>query len=333
MLIEDRKPIETSELTIYSFVKIGTEMVESFSIMKTNLSTYSNYYLEISKEGVNGTETYRYGPGQDYALKDTGSAYIAEFDKITAKEMGVTYHARMYAEKDGVQYCGPELTGTMKQYLANLLTSTASGITAVTKTLVADMLNYGAAAQVFLEYDQQHLVNVELTAEELAALDQYETKGETTAEKTNSNYIPDGENNVLFTFVTLKNRVELSLNINLANLPEAASATEISIQVKTHPEGDEEPQLVTVLPTTLNTAGTMRQATFINTGANTMRNAYDFVVLVDGVEKGNIRTWSVEGYLNEMRTGSGYSDAAKALMNAIVIYGDSAQAYLDAQAN
>ena len=90
---------------------------------------------------------------------------------------------------------------------------------------------------------------------------------------------------------------------------------------------------MTVLPTTLNTAGTMRQATFINTGANTMRTAYDFVVLVDGEEKGNIRTWSVEGYLNEMRTGSGYSDAAKALMNAIVIYGDSAQAYLDAQAN
>ena len=55
--------------------------------------------------------------------------------------------------------------------------------------------------------------------------------------------------------------------------------------------------------------------------------------LVDGVEKGNIRTWSVEGYLNEMRTGSGYSDAAKALMNAIVIYGDSATAYLLEQSN
>ena len=116
---------------------------------------------------------------------------------IKAKEMGVTYHARMYAEKDGVLYCGPERTGTVKQYLAGQMTSADDSITATTRTLAADMLNYGAAAQVYLHYDEDHLVTQELAAAELAALDQSETKGATSADMSTSNYVPDGETTFL----------------------------------------------------------------------------------------------------------------------------------------
>ena len=131
------------------------------------------------------------------------------------------------------------------------------------------------------------------------------------------------------------NRVNLGLSINLQKVLQAVpTATEISVQVKTHPEDNSDPELVAVLPTAVSAADSnILQATFSPNGADTMRTAYDFVVLVDGVEKGNIRTWSVEGYLNQMRTGSGYTDAEKALLNAIVIYGDSATAYLLEQSN
>ena len=328
--------IEVNDLKIFPFIKLGAEMVVRFSILQSKLvGVYDSWYVEISKDGIEGTETYRYGEGQDYALIDNGDVFLAAFEMIKAKEMGVTYHARMYAEKDGVLYCGPERTGTMKQYLADQLTSTASTATDALRTLAADMLNYGAAAQLYLNYDVEHLVNEELTAAELAALDQYETKGETSAEKSNNNYVPAGETTFLYTYVSMANRVNLGLTINHQNLLQAIpTATEISIQVKTHPEGDSEPELIEVLPTTVNANDSnLLQATFAPTGADTMRTAYDFVVLVDGVERGNIRTWSVEGYLKQVRADTESTAEAKALLNAIVIYGDSVTAYLLEQSN
>ena len=101
----------------------------------------------------------------------------------------------------------------------------------------------------------------------------------------------------------------------------------IEVQMKDH----ETQQVVAVLPTVLNANGTQMDASFPGVGAKNMRTEYDFVTLVDGVERGNIRTWSVEGYVNQLRNDSSTSDALRVLINQVLIYGDSAQRYLDAQ--
>ena len=53
------------------------------------------------------------------------------------------------------------------------------------------------------------------------------------------------------------------------------------------------------------------------------------MTLVDGVETGNIRTWSVEGYVREIRLD--IHELKIAMANALLTYGDSAAAYFAAQ--
>ena len=318
------EPIVLNSLRVFRNVSIGTDMLITFSILESNLTDYDSWYIQVTKDGLEGTETYLYGPE---ACSLANGTYAVDFTYITAKEMGVMYHAQVFAVKDGVPYCGPVREGSMKQYLASTLTSTDSSVSATLKTLAADMLNYGAAAQVFLNYDTEHLVNVELSETELTALHNYETTGEASATKTNTNTVPTGEPRLLYTSVAMTNRVELGLFVNLNKLSGWQDAESIEVQMKDH----ETQQVVAVLPTVLNANGTQMDATFPGVGAKNMRTEYDFVTLVDGVERGNIRTWSIEGYVNQLRNDNSSSDALKALANAVLIYGDSAQRYLDAQ--
>ena len=79
--------------------------------------------------------------------------------------------------------------------------------------------------------------------------------------------------------------------------------------------------------TTLDTEykGSSFRATFSSIGADKMRLEYDFQVIVNGVGMGNILTWSVEGYVAELRAGN--NEAKTNLANALLTYGDAAAAY------
>ena len=55
-----------------------------------------------------------------------------------------------------------------------------------------------------------------------------------------------------------------------------------------------------------------------------MRTEFDFVTLVNGIETGNTLTWSVEGYVRASRENPETSVEELALLNAMLIYVDSA---------
>jgi hypothetical protein len=206
----------------------------------------------------------------------------------------------------------PAKSTTIRDYLGGRLTATTNKVEQ--RVLAADMLNYGAAAQLFLDYDTEHLVNEELTEAQLAKLEEYETKELPPVEKTNSNYKPEGATNILFTSVTLGNEVLLKLTVNLPETTEG-----VQVLVKDHLTGN----TVTTLDT--NFGGSSFQGVFHDIGASKMRVEYDFVTLVNGVETGNTRTWSVEAYVGEIRAGN--KPLKTNLANALLTYGDSAAAY------
>ena len=118
--------------------------------------------------------------------------------------------------------------------------------------------------------------------------------------------------------MTLGNEVVLNLTINLDQ-----SVGNVKVLVKDHNTG----AVVTTLDTTWS--GSSVQASFSGVGADAMRTEYDFVTTVNGVETGNIRTWSVEGYVGEIRNGN--LPLKTAMANALLVYGDSAAAYFAAQ--
>ena len=310
------EPIETDELRIFSSISVGTDMVVTWSARKADVGSYERFWIEVVKHTPDGDETYLYGADQDEALDESTSAWQANFRHIFAKEMGVDIEARVYAEDaNGQIYRSPAKNTNIRDYLGGRLTATNNTVSQ--RVLAADLLNYGAAAQIFMNYDTGHLVNEELTAEQLAKLDEYETKTLPAVEKTNTNYRPAGASNILFNSVSLDNEVILTLTVR------AAAGANVKVLMKDHETG-------TVLET-LDTAwnGSNYAVNYTGLGADKMRTQYDFVAWINGAETGNIRTWSIEGYVGELRSGNNQPQINVA--NALLAYGDSAAAYFAAQ--
>ena len=291
-------------------------MVVTWSARKTDVASYEKFWIEVVKHAPDGDETYLYGAEQAEALNEGSTSWSCDFKHIFAKEMGVEIEARIYAEDaNGQIYRSPAKSTNIRDYLGGRLTLTNN--TVEQRVLAADMLNYGAAAQLFGNYNTEHLVNEELTAEQLAKLDEYETKELPVVEKTNSNYRPEGQSNILFNSVSLDNEVLLTLTVR------AAEGADVKVLMKDHESG-------TVVET-LDTewVGSNYVVNYSGIGADKMRVAYDFVARIDGAEAGNVRTWSVEGYVGELRSGSNQLQINVA--NALLAYGDAAAAYFAAQ--
>lgn len=307
------EPIETGDLEVFYSISVGTDMIMSFTTLKEKVTNYDKFWIEVVKHEPTGDKVYKYGVDQEEELLDSNQSWKARFNHIFAKEMGLDVEARVYAQDaNGQVWMSPAKSTTIRDYLGGRLTATTNKVEQ--RVLAADMLNYGAAAQLFLDYDTEHLVNEELTAEQLAKLEEYETKELPPVEKTNSNYKPEGATDILFTSVTLGNEVLLKLTVNLPETTEG-----VQVLVKDHLTGN----TVTTLETSYS--GSSFRAVYNDIGASKMRTEYDLVTVVNGVETGNTRTWSVEAYVGEIRTGS--LPLKTDLANALLTYGDSAAAY------
>ena len=136
-------------------------------------------------------------------------------------------------------------------------------------------------------------------------------------EKTNSNYRPEGASNILFNSVSLDNEVILSLSVR------ANEGDTVKVVMKDHDTG----AVVETLDAAWN--GASFSVDYKGIGADKMRVAYDFTAQINGVETGNTRTWSIEGYVGEIRSGS--LELKTNMANALLTYGDSAAAYFAAQ--
>ena len=314
---ESPEPVETSDLHIFSSISVGTDMVVTYTVRKTDLTNYTKFWVEVVKHNPEGDATFTY---EQADLTENDSTYTFQFKNIYAKEMGIVLDARLYAETaDGAVYRSEPRSGNIRDYLGGRLTLTTNK--PEQRVLAADMLNYGAAAQMFTEFLTDHLVNQELTEDQLAKLHEYETTELPDVSKTNSNYRPEGTSNILFNSVTLGNEVLLNLTVRLTEDTE-------NVQVLVREHKDDGTVGATVATLDAAWGGSTFQAVFNGIGADKMRTEYDFVTLVNGVETGNVRTWSVEAYVGEIRAGT--LPLKTAMANALLTYGDSAAAYLAA---
>ena len=207
-------------------------------------------------------------------------------------------------DAQGAETYSNAYTYTLRDYLIGELTNDDNPD--AVRTLAADLLNYGAAAQVYFDFDAENLVNENLDAEAAADLAQYQTQNEAPAEKVNS---AEGPN--LFSSVSIKNRVVLNLTSRGLN-------TEGNVQVQV--------KLGDTVKATLDTTkvGSVYTARYDQIEAAEMRSEFQFVTLVDGVETGNTLTWSLEGYVNFSRNNPDASPTELALMNAMLKYVDAA---------
>ena len=85
---------------------------------------------------------------------------VFAFRSIAATEMGSELTATLYTVKGGECFASEPLTYSVQRYAQNMLARTDD---ATLRTLLVDMLNYGALAQDYFGYNTAHPVNAVLT--------------------------------------------------------------------------------------------------------------------------------------------------------------------------
>ena len=133
------------------------------------LEGFSNLRLVLEKQVFDGNGNFTWAEYEVTDYKDRtndGVAYkVFSFNNIAAKEMGDEIRAILYAEKDGITYSSEVDVYSVKAYSFNRLQNSSDYNF---KRLLVDMLNYGAAAQVYFGYNTENLVNADLTEEQKA---------------------------------------------------------------------------------------------------------------------------------------------------------------------
>ena len=107
-------------------------------------------------------------PGYTWSSSD--KLYYSSTDGIAAKDLGDTIYFAVYAKLADGTYTYTNLIGySPKTYAYNLLKTGSTEM----KSLVAAMLNYGAAAQQYFNYNPYNLVNADMTADQKALVKAY----------------------------------------------------------------------------------------------------------------------------------------------------------------
>ncbi len=163
------KPTLTPKYPTVSFedeilINVYFEALNITDVKEMGLLTYKS---NVSVWNVNNADAVI--PG--YTYDSSSGYYIATSKGIAAKCLGDTLYLSVYAKlSDNTYVYGNLVSYSPKTYAYNSLNSSASS---KMKALVVAMLNYGAAAQTYFNYNTNALVNANLTAAQKNLISSY----------------------------------------------------------------------------------------------------------------------------------------------------------------
>ncbi len=126
----------------------------NYNVEKTNVTDYTDLYVK-----------FQFG-GKEYTVKNytvSGDYYVFKFDNISPNKMNDIIYATLYGTKDGVEYASEQSDYSVSQYCYNMLDKCADNKYAEFRTLLVDLLNYGAQSQIYTSYNTDNLANAALT--------------------------------------------------------------------------------------------------------------------------------------------------------------------------
>ena len=308
-MAEPAEPILDPSLRLFYSVSTQIEIRTQYSVLQNDVQSFDSWYVEISKLDADGnpTETKRFGEGQEGAVEAASAyAWSIGYTDITAKDMGVPYRATLHAfEANGQEHYSESVTKTIREVLLEVMQDDNSS--RQRRTLAADMLNYGAAAQVYFDFDTGNLVNENLSAAEQEALDHYASTGEAPANLNNTSSMN------VFCSTSIRNRIILHVAL--------LGPTEENVKVRLKELDGNAEFLVDA-----EKQGQEYAASYSGLTARDMRKAYEVSAMVDGEAWGQSAIWSVEGHIKAARENPRTSQEELALMNALLHYVDSVAA-------
>ncbi len=300
----------------------GEHVFEGASITLTD-SIAVNYMIKKSVVDVLGYDelainfTFR---GKDYTVSEyteNGEYYVFTFDKIAPHRITDIIYATLCGTKDGVSYTSLTSEYSVERYCYNMLEKYSDD--EQLRTLLVDLLNYGAEAQIYTDYNTDNLANADLTAAQKA----WETSGDVTTESVqnlkykvidNPTVKWKGAGLYLDEAATLRFTIQTDSVENLVVKATCGTTTfEVSASEFVKRSGTEDMYYVYIR----------------GVNVTQMRESVYLTVLNGETEVSNTICYSVESYANAQIGGS--DTALSKLLVAMIKYGDSAKAYHDAQ--
>ena len=303
-----------SNLAINYYVKCSRLKDEYTPFVEIIKTTYS-------KSGPFGAEN----PVKiyDYKISEIKGEkyYVFTYSDIKAYEMSSKIEATLYASTVyGETFVGDVERYSIKQYAMNQLSKSAN---AQFNTLLVDLLNYGAAAQIYFKYNTNNLANADLTEEQKGfATETMKDVKSKSSTAVNENAAID----IIGCSLMLNDRVETNISINKNDY----DGRRIGLTI-TYTNQDGESVCKRYDPSNLkyDSKNDRHYVTFSDLNANEMRTIFTiaFYDWQTGELISNVRTYSIESYVASQLAREEDGTDFYNLLVAMMKYGDSAAAY------
>ena len=305
--------ISAASLTLSSDISIN------FYVPQENLEGIEDPYLLCVKNlydekgNVTGTEEKK------ITLRvENNGRWVYTFDGVSAMEMGSIVTAAMHGTKDGKDVSGEPVEYSVKTYAMNQLKRDTTPDKL--KTLLVDMLNYGASAQTYWNYNTANLVNQDLTEEQAA----FATQTEPTL--TNNCTVTDNTGTIHFDSVSLLLKEKVAIKYYLSPKGYTGKVSDLTMKVSyVDKNGDMQTETISGDKFTLTDDGRYA-VVFDKLNPTQLRTVCTAEVYdADGNKVSGTLTYSAESYA--ARKLSDPDAQLVRLLNDMMKYGDSTAKY------
>ena len=288
-------------------LSLESSITMNFKVLKDSVSSFDDFYV-TAKFGEKEEKITEY--------KQNGNYYVFSYKGINPQLMNDEITAVLHAKNGNKEYTSPQKVMSVKEYAYTMLDRYSTEEHSKLRTLLVDLLNYGAMAQKYVGYKTDNLVNSDLTD---------------TQKSWASKNTEDFKNIRDFNFKTISNP---SVQWNACGL---VLNNSIMIRAKFSAKDIENK---TVEFAFRNTKFIYDKNDFVNNGdgtyyvycnelfAHELSNEILITVYENGVPCSNTMRFSVESYASTVQQSSEYKGTAlDDLTQAMMRYGKSAVAY------
>lgn len=306
-----------SEFSLVYYYKINSTGNFTKPYLNVVFFKYNDSGANYTRQTINVT---------DYTYDSASKTYRFVFSGISAAEMGNTVQARLCAFIGSQVYASDYSTYSVKQYAEDVLAAKMGSSAKADKTLctlMVDMLNYGASAQVYFGRHIQVFANKDLTAAQRAVASNLVTSAPTRLKKGS---FANPKATLQKIALTFDNSVEPVVYASFASEPNANVYAELSYK---DIEGVQKKIKVDSSSFEKDTAAGLYRMEF--EGISPLYYSTPFTVVF---KEGNnaisaTTTYSVDSYAHDILAGE-YGSQIKDLVKNLLTYGGSARAYYDA---
>ncbi len=288
-------------------LSLESSITMNFKVLKDSVSSFDDFYVTV-KFGENEEKITKY--------KQNGNYCVFSYKGINPQLMNDEITAVLHAKNGNEEYTSPQKVMSVKEYAYTMIDRYSTEEHSKLRTLLVDLLNYGAMAQKYVGYKTDNLVNSDLT----------DTQKSWASKNTD-----DFKNIRDFNFKTISNP---SVQWNACGL---VLNNSIMIRAKFSANDIENK---TVEFAFRNTKFIYDKNDFVNNGdgtyyvycnelfAHELSNEILITVYENGIPCSNTMRFSVESYASTVQQSSEYKGTAlDDLTQAMMRYGKSAVAY------